>query len=113
MEHTETFDQDTLPDVTRNADGSVTVQLDQAIKRGDTGILSLSLRKPKTGALRGIKLIDLLNMDYSALAVLLPRITEPALTPADIADMDPADFTKVASGAIGFFVSQRAQSRPA
>ena len=38
--------------------------------------------------------MDLMNMNVSALQVVLPRISEPALTQFDVAAMDPADLIK-------------------
>lgn len=85
---------------------TVVVDLDYGINRGSDVIQSITLRKPKTGALRGLKLSDVLSSDVNALIQLLPRITNPALTAAEIADLDPADFTSLATGVISFFATQ-------
>lgn len=77
-----------------------------AIKRGETEITEVSLRKPDVGALRGLKLGDILMMDVSTLSALLPRLTEPALLPAEIATMDPADFMTLAGTVVSFFASE-------
>lgn len=73
---------------------SVVVELDEPLARGNTQITELTLRRPKSGALRGVSLMDLMNMNVSALQVVLPRISEPTLTQFDVANMDPADLIK-------------------
>ena len=82
------------------------IELDEPIKRGDSFITSLTVRKPKAGALRGISLIELGNLNVSALQVVLPRITEPTLTAHDIANMDPADLLSVGVEVAGFLASK-------
>lgn len=76
------------------------------ISRGDQLISSLQLRRPNAGELRGITLVDLLQMDVSALALLLPRISSPALTAADVGQLDPADLVSIATEVGGFFLSK-------
>ncbi|WP_139843056.1 phage tail assembly protein [Janthinobacterium sp. GW456P] len=58
------------------------------------------------GALRGISLIELANLNVSALQILLPRITEPTLTAHDVANMDPADLLAVGAEVAGFLASK-------
>ncbi|MDC8757500.1 phage tail assembly protein [Janthinobacterium fluminis] len=82
------------------------IELDEPIKRGDTLITSITLRKPKAGALRGVSLIELANLSVSALQIVLPRITEPTLTAHDIANMDPADLLSIGAEVGGFLVSK-------
>lgn len=43
------------------------ITLDTPIKRGDQVISVLTLRKPGSGELRGVSLMDLMRMDVSAL----------------------------------------------
>lgn len=77
---------ETLPPVDDN-----TVNLDTPIIRGKTYFTSVTLRKPSSGELRGVHLVDLLNLDVTALLKVLPRITTPAITAPEAAGMDPAD----------------------
>jgi len=70
------------------------VELDEPLARGTGHITTLTLRRPRAGALRGVSLMDLMNMNVSALQVVLPRITEPTLTQHDVAAMDPADLVR-------------------
>ncbi|WP_085656131.1 phage tail assembly protein [Pseudomonas sp. B11(2017)] len=68
-----------------------TVILDTPILRGKSQIDSLTLRKPQSGELRGVHLVDLLNLDVAALLKVLPRISSPSITAPEAAGMDPAD----------------------
>lgn len=67
------------------------IPLETPIPRGDTPITAITLRKPSAGELRGIALSDLLRMETGAVMTVLPRITDPALTPPEVSKMDPAD----------------------
>lgn len=87
-----------------------TVTLSIPVTRGDTKIATVTLRKPEVGALRGLKLTDVLQMDVSALERLLPRITDPALLPAEVAALDPADFLSLAGAVVGFFMGPEQQA---
>ncbi|WP_460367285.1 phage tail assembly protein [Pseudomonas sp. Tul1A2] len=84
--NTEETNTEALPAVDDN-----TVVLDTAILRGKNQIDSLTLRKPCSGELRGVHLVDLLNLDVAALLKVLPRITSPSITATEAAGMDPAD----------------------
>ena len=86
-----------------------TLDLQQPIQRGDQLIASVSLRRPLAGELRGIKLAELLQMDVSALAVLLPRISTPTLTTADVNQLDPADLVAIATEVASFFLPKAAR----
>ena len=90
-----------------------TVTLDTPIVRGDTVISQITIRKPKAGALRGLSLTDVLKLEFDAIAKLVPRVASPVLVEHDLADMDLADFTKVATAVVGFFASpaERAKAK--
>ncbi len=85
---------------------TATVLLDQPLKRGEKTIDAIEVRKPNTGALRGTKLADVLQGDTNSMFALLPRITTPPLTPADLEAMDVADFTKCVKLVVGFLQQQ-------
>ena len=68
-----------------------TVVLDEPIKRDKYEIKEVSVRKPQSGELRGLNLIDLANLNVIALHKVLPRITTPTLTEQEVQKMDPAD----------------------
>ncbi|OLH88174.1 tail protein [Xanthomonas oryzae pv. oryzae] len=83
---------------------SPTVSLEQPIVRGEQTITQLSVRKPGAGELRGLKLTDVLQLDVTALAILLPRISSPTLTTTDVNAMDPADLLAVGQEVALFFL---------
>lgn len=93
---------------------SASVQLESPIVRGEQTINELKVRKPGAGELRGLKLTDLLQMDVAALATILPRVTSPTLTSADVSGMDPVDLLALGQEVVSFFLtkSQRATLSP-
>ena len=81
----------------------ITIKLTTPIKRGDKHVTELVLRKPDTGALRGLKIIDLMNIDVTALGILLTRIATPSITMDEFNALDPADTTQIGAEVAGFF----------
>jgi hypothetical protein len=67
----------------------------------------ITLRKPSPGELRGLSMVDILRMETDALFKLLPRITQPPLTPAQLSrEIEPEDFTELATKTLLFFVKK-------
>lgn len=87
-----------------------TVELDTPIVRGEHSITSVTLRKPMAGELRGVSLIELMQMDVLALRKVLPRITNPALTDIEIGRMDPADLVQCGVAVSGFLLQKSAKA---
>lgn len=83
-----------------------TVTLDTPITRGKTTIDTLTLRKPQSGELRGVQLVELLNMDVATLIKILPRLTTPSITVPEAAGMDPADLLACGSKISGFLLQK-------
>ncbi|MFT3967747.1 MAG: phage tail assembly protein [Sphingobium sp.] len=83
-----------------------TVALDTPIRRGEQEIASLQLRKPGAGELRGLSLVDLGQLKVNTLIKVLPRITIPNLSEAEVATMDPADLLAIGAE-IGDFLLQK------
>lgn len=83
-----------------------TITLDEPIQRGEQKIHTLTLRKPKSGALRGVSLAALVNIDVLALQTVLPRICDPILTAQEIAQLDPADLIAAGAAVASFFMSK-------
>jgi hypothetical protein len=104
----ETHSTDT-PSATPDAD-TAAVELDYPIQRGKQTISTVTLRKPRSGALRGLSLTDILQMNVTALGKLLPRITEPSLTEAEIRNLDPADLMQLGTTLSEFFLPKRMRS---
>lgn len=87
------------------------VQLDKPIQRGAAEpITELQLRKPSSGELRGLTLVDLANLDVNALHKLLPRITLPMITPAEAQDLEPADLLSLGTEVSHFLLSRVRQA---
>ncbi|MFZ6772298.1 phage tail assembly protein [Undibacterium sp. SXout7W] len=83
-----------------------TIILDEPIRRGDKEITSITLRKPKSGELRGVSLVELGQLNVVALQQVLPRITNPILTAQDVANLDPADLVEIGSEVSLFLVKK-------
>lgn len=84
-----------------------TVTLETPFKRGDNTITEVALRKPKAGELRGLSLQSVLELDVISLQKLLPRISTPTLTEADVANLDVVDLTALGTEVVGFFVPKQ------
>lgn len=78
------------------------VILNTPIKRGEILIESVTLIKPTAGTLRGIGLAALANADVEALIKVLPRMTYPSLTEADVIALELPDLIVLAGKVIGF-----------
>lgn len=78
------------------------VVLASPVKRGETEISQIELIKPNAGALRGVRLSDLAGSDVDALLIVLPRISQPALTKAECLNLAPEDLISLAGAVIGF-----------
>jgi hypothetical protein len=86
---------------------SKTITLDTPIKRGETEITSIDIRKPDAGALRGCSLRALMNFETDAIMAVLPRVTEPPLTAQEVMLMDPADLLDAGSEIATFLLKKR------
>jgi len=93
-----------------NENNPNTVTLETPIKRGEQTIEQVTLRKPSAGELRGTSLSALMNLDIDALQKVLPRIANPMLTEADVAQLDPADLVQLGSVFAGFLLTKAAQA---
>lgn len=85
---------------------SKTITLDEPLKRGDTAITQVTLRKPNAGELRGVSLVELANLNVAALQLILPRITTPILTKQDVSSLDPADLMELGAEVGAFFIKK-------
>lgn len=81
------------------------ITLAEPIRRGDETIASVVVRKPDVGALRGMKMVELMRMDVTSYCVLLPRITVPALLPNEIEALDVSDLVSLMKETTVFFIS--------
>lgn len=86
-----------------------TVTLDTPIVRGSQTFTEIVLRKPNSGALRGVSLVELLQMDVLSLRKVLPRISTPSLTDHEIGNMDPADLFACGKEVSAFLLQKSAR----
>lgn len=93
---------------TKNPNEEV-VTFDTPILRGEQEIKQVVLRKPMSGELRGVTLIDLAQMDVLALRKVLPRISTPSLTDHEIGRMDPADLLQCGVAVGAFLLTKSAK----
>lgn len=84
---------------------------DAAVMLGDKVLVdagtTVTVRKPDSGALRGLKLLDLSQMDVVALETLAPRITQPMLVKG--CTIDPADLMQFGSEVLDFLLPKAAR----
>ncbi|MBK0062613.1 MULTISPECIES: phage tail assembly protein [unclassified Acinetobacter] len=71
------------------------IDLDQPIKMGSIEITQLEIRKPNVPALQGIKIAELLQGDVDAICKVIPRVTNPTLTRAQIIQLEPSDIAQI------------------
>lgn len=84
------------------------VIFDNPVKRGeDQEIKEIDLRKPNAGDLRGLSMADLARLDVNAMLKLLPRISIPNLTPAEVGLLSVEDLF-ACSTEIGSFLLTKA-----
>ncbi|WP_272665073.1 phage tail assembly protein [Providencia sp. PROV174] len=82
----------------------ITVTLDEPITRGTTTVTEIVVRKPNSGALRGVRLAALMEMDVDSAILVLPRVTAPALTKAELLMMAPADMVNLTKELVLFLL---------
>ncbi|NWD70763.1 phage tail assembly protein [Pseudomonas gingeri] len=87
-----------------------TVTLDTPIKRGKTEISTLTVRKPTSGELRGVQLIDLMNLDVASLIKVIPRLSTPGITAPEAAGLDPADLVAIGTKILSFLLQKQAKT---
>lgn len=87
-----------------------TVILDTPVKRGSTTIQEIVLRKPQSGALRGLRLQAVMEMDVASMMTIIPRISSPELTLQEMAELDPADLAAMSLEVVLFFLPKSATS---
>lgn len=85
--------------------------LDHPVKSGDQVVIPagtrINVRKPDSGELRGLKLLDLHNLDVASLEVLAPRITTPAIHKGY--RLDPADMMQFGGEVLDFLLPKAAR----
>lgn len=85
------------------------VKLKIGFKSGKSTITELTIRKPLTGDLRGIKLIDFIELDVDSLAKVLPRVTMPSIEEHEVFDLDLADLSEITK-VLASFLSEKSDN---
>ena len=88
------------------------VTLHNPIMRGATQITEVGLRKPLAGDLRGIKLLDVIQIDMAAVGEIIPRISTTGMTKAEFFKLDLSDAMNI-SEAVNGFMSPNAPTQTA
>jgi len=86
------------------------VTLDAPVVRGNTTINEVVVRKPNSGALRGARLQALMDMDVDSVMLVLPRVTTPALTRAEMMMLEPGDLLQLSLELVSFLLPKSAMS---
>ncbi|QHD94214.1 phage tail assembly protein [Proteus terrae subsp. cibarius] len=81
-----------------------TVTLEQPIVRGETKIDKVTVLKPNSGALRGVRLQPLMDMDVDSMMQVLPRITMPTLTKQDVLSLAAGDLVNLSVQVVNFLL---------
>jgi len=89
-----------------------TITFDEPVVRGEQSIASVALRRPKSGELRGLSMIDLVKLEVDAMHELLPRITMPPLTKPEVEGLSPADMFKLSTEVANFFLPKESAASP-
>ena len=87
-----------------------TITLDAPVQRGTTIIEKVVVRKPNSGALRGTRLQALMDMDVESMMTVLPRVTTPSLTRAEVMLMEPGDLLQLSIEVVSFLLPKSAMS---
>lgn len=82
------------------------VNLSEPVTIDGVECTAIELRKPRAGEMRGLKLTEVLQMDAMTMIKLLPRISNPPLSEAQVANLEAEDFTELATKTVLFFVRQ-------
>lgn len=89
------------------------VPLSTPIEIDGKKVTEITLRKPKAGELRGLNMVNILQMDITTMFKLLPRITQPPLSEVQLsAEVESEDFTKLAGQTVVFFTGSSQLQMP-
>lgn len=84
---------------------SVTIiTLEKPLQRGDNQITTISLHKPNAGALRGVSLREVFEMNTDAIVAVVPRISDPKITSAEMQQLEPSDLMQLGAALANFML---------
>ncbi|KHT31199.1 phage tail assembly protein [Pectobacterium carotovorum] len=84
------------------------ITLSAPIKRKGSEITHIEITQAikQAGSLRGLRLGDVINLDFDAVSTLLTRVTSPALTLPEIASLSTSDFFRLNEALVPFLAPQ-------
>jgi Phage tail protein E. len=85
---------------------TITVTLEEPIQRESGPVTSITLRKPKAGEMRGLKVGELINGEVTAVLALIPRISSPFIAEEEANNLSSEDIAEIAGTVTGFFMTQ-------
>jgi hypothetical protein len=88
-----------------------TIKLDEPIKRGQTSIERVSVRRPNPGEMEGISLRDIINLESTAALNLLPRVSAASghhaiAAPRRVGRYGPVGLHDTGGRTLKFFVAE-------
>ncbi|WP_168400672.1 phage tail assembly protein [Erwinia amylovora] len=88
--------------MSKKTDNAIT--LAKPIVRGDDKISQVTISDEirQAGSLRGLRLVNVMNMDVDSVSVLLTRVTSPRLKLNEINEMDTRDFVSLSEALVPF-----------
>ena len=91
--------EDTAVESTETAEEKTGVQLSCPVVRGERGIDYVEIGEEirQAGSLRGLSLIEVLNLKTDPMMTLLSRVTVPRLKQAEIQSLSTGDFVALAT----------------
>ncbi|WP_314973030.1 phage tail assembly protein [Comamonas testosteroni] len=82
-----------------------TVKLDNPVTLpGGRVVDTIVVRKPNSGALRGLALTDIFRLQTEAIQTILPRVTDPMLVKQEVQKLEPADLVALGSAVMSFLL---------
>ncbi|MEN3260070.1 phage tail assembly protein [Sodalis endosymbiont of Spalangia cameroni] len=80
------------------------ITLATPIIRGSDTITAVTITDDikQAGSLRGLRLVNVLNLDTDAITTLLERVTSPRLKKKELNEMDTRDFVSLSEALIPF-----------
>ncbi|MBS0353025.1 MAG: phage tail assembly protein [Proteobacteria bacterium] len=80
------------------------IPLEKPLKRGDQEIKSITLHKPNAGQLRGVSLRNALEMQADVICLIVPRISDPKITPQEMNQVEPCDLLSMGAAIANFLL---------
>jgi hypothetical protein len=82
------------------------IRLHKPIEReGAAALDAIRLRRPKASDLSGTSLRDVLEMDVRTTLIVAPRLIEPFVVSAEVAELDPRDLLAIAKTLVLFLIA--------